>query len=50
MSDLHEAIARIFSPEGALTKAIEGFQSRASQVEFALAVALGLKNHCVHGQ
>lgn len=44
MSDLHEAIARIFSPEGALTKAVEGFQSRASQVEFALAVADALEN------
>ena len=44
MTDLQEAISQVFAPDGALTKTIDGFQSRASQVEFSLAVANALVN------
>ena len=44
MTDLQEAISQVFAPDGALTKTIDGFQSRASQVEFSLAVANALEN------
>ena len=44
MTDLQEAISQVFAPDGALTKTIDGFQSRSSQVEFSLAVANALEN------
>lgn len=43
MSEFTDSVAKVFEPDGALCRRIEGFRRRESQAEFSLAVARALE-------